>query len=99
MIGIDLTKISRFNRFDLDRLGSRLGQKLDSPVTAAKVWACLEAIIKAEQQRINPKKLQFVFEKNKPPVVLDPSNVLSGEYILSLTHEDDFVAAVALRKN
>jgi phosphopantetheinyl transferase (holo-ACP synthase) len=99
MIGIDLTKISRFNRFNLDKLGNRLGQKINDPVSAAKVWACLEAITKAEQRRINPKKLNLIFEINKPPVVLDPSNTLSGEYVLSLTHEDGFVAAVALRKN
>jgi phosphopantetheinyl transferase (holo-ACP synthase) len=99
MIGIDLTKISRFNRFNLDKLGNRLGQTMTDSISAAKVWACLEAITKAEQKRINPKKIQLVFESNKPPVVLDPFNTLSGEYVLSLTHEDGFVAAVALRKN
>lgn len=97
MIGIDLTKISRFDRFDLDKLGNKLGQTLDNTVSAAKVWACLEAITKAEQKRINPKKLKLVFEQNKPPTVLDPSNILSGRYVLSLTHEDGYVAAVALR--
>lgn len=98
MIGIDLTKISRFDRFDLTRLGNRLGQDLDSSVSAAKVWACLEAITKAEQKKINPKQLKFVFEKNCPPVVLDPDKTLSGDYVLSLSHEDGFVVAVALRK-
>ena len=97
MIGIDLTKISRFDRFDLDKLGNKLGQTLDNTVSAAKVWACLEAITKAEQKRINPKKLKLVFEQNKPPIVLDPSNTLSGNYVLSLTHEDGYVVAVALR--
>lgn len=97
MIGIDLTKISRFERFDLDRLSDRLGQPLDDVTSAAKVWACLEAITKAEQKKIKPKKLKLVFERNRPPVVLDPSNTLSGEYVLSLTHEDGYVAAVALR--
>ena len=97
MIGIDLTKISRFDRFDLNKLGNKLGQRLDNTVSAAKVWACLEAITKAEQKRINPKKLKLVFEQNKPPIVLDPSNTLSGNYVLSLTHEDGYVAAVALR--
>ena len=99
MIGIDLTKISRFDRFDLNKLGNKLGQTLDDTVSAAKVWACLEAITKAEQHKINPKNLKLVFERNKPPVVLDPNKTLSGEYVLSLTHEDDYVVAVAFRKN
>ena len=99
MIGIDLTKISRFERINLNRLGHKLGHKLDDVNSAAKTWACLEAITKAEQKRINPKKLKLVFERNKPPIVLDPSNTLSGTYVLSLTHEDGYVAAVALRTN
>lgn len=99
MIGIDLTKISRFDRFDLNRLGNKLGQTLDDTTSAAKVWACLEAITKAEQHKISPKNLKLVFERNKPPVVLDPNKTLSGEYILSLTHEDGYIVAVAFRKN
>ena len=99
MIGIDLTKISRFDRIDLDRLGNKLGQKLDDSISAAKTWACLEAIAKAETTGIRPKKLQLIFERNKPPVVLDPNNTLSGEYVLSLTHEDGYVVAVSFRKN
>jgi phosphopantetheinyl transferase (holo-ACP synthase) len=61
MIGIDLTKISRFDRIDLDRLGNKLGHKLDSSLLAAKTWACLEAITKAEQHKISPKNLKLVF--------------------------------------
>jgi phosphopantetheinyl transferase (holo-ACP synthase) len=99
MIGIDLTKISRFDRINLNKLGHKLGHKLDDSTSAAKTWACLEAITKAEQHKINPKNLKLVFEKNKPPVVLDPNNTLSGEYVLSLTHEDGYVVAVAFRKN
>jgi phosphopantetheinyl transferase (holo-ACP synthase) len=99
MIGIDLTKISRFDRINLNRLGHKLGHKLDDSTSAAKTWACLEAITKAEQHKISPKNLKLVFERNKPPVVLDPNNTLSGEYVLSLTHEDGYVVAVAFRKN
>jgi len=51
MIGIDLTKISRFDRFDLNRLGNKLGQTLDNTTSAAKVWACLEAITKAKKNQ------------------------------------------------
>jgi phosphopantetheinyl transferase (holo-ACP synthase) len=99
MIGIDLTKISRFDRIDLDRLGNKLGHKFNDSISAAKTWACLEAITKAEQHRINSKNLKLIFERNKPPIVLDPNNTLSGEYVLSLTHEDGYVVAVAFRKN
>ena len=99
MIGIDLTKISRFDRIDLDRLGNKLGHKFDDSISAAKTWACLEAITKAEQHRINSKNLKLIFERNKPPFVLDPNNTISGEYVLSLTHEDGYVVAVAFRKN
>lgn len=99
MIGIDLTKISRFDSINLNRLGHKLGHTLDDTTSAAKTWACLEAITKAEQHKINPKNLKLVFERNKPPVVLDPNNTLSGEYVLSLTHEDGYVVAVAFRKN
>ena len=99
MIGIDLTKISRFDRINLDRLGNKLGQKLDDSVSAAKTWACLEAITKAEQHKISSKNLKLIFERNKAPIVLDPTSTLSGEYVLSLTHEDDYVVAVAFRKN
>lgn len=99
MIGIDLTKISRFDKFNLNRLGDRLGQNLEDSLSAAKTWACLEAIAKAEQKKINPKKLKLVFEKNKPPIVLDQNNILSGNYILSLTHEDGYVIVIALKTN
>ena len=67
--------------------------------TAAEKELRLEAIAKAETTGIRPKKLQLIFERNKPPVVLDPNNTLSGEYVLSLTHEDGYVVAVAFRKN
>jgi phosphopantetheinyl transferase (holo-ACP synthase) len=100
MIGIDMTTISRFENINLIKLGTRLGQTIDTPMTAAKIWACLEAIIKAEQKHINPKNnLKFVFEKNKPPVVLDIGKILSSDYVLSLTHEGDNVIAVALKQN
>lgn len=107
MIGIDLTRISRFENIDLERLGKKLGHKLDSPKTAAKIWATVEALIKAEGRRFNPTKINITFERACAPTVhnLDTPQVLnhqkelSGEYILSLTHEGDYVAVVALRKN
>jgi len=56
MIGLDLTRISRFENIDLKRLGAKLGHDLDSPKTAAKIWAVYEALTKAEGRKINPKK-------------------------------------------
>lgn len=106
MIGIDLTRISRFEKIDLVRLGKKLGHDLDSPKTAAKVWACLEALTKAEGKKFNPKNIKLLFNVACAPTVksVDPNPMvysgrgLSGEYILSLTHEGDYVAVVALRK-
>jgi phosphopantetheinyl transferase (holo-ACP synthase) len=105
MIGIDLTRISRFEKLDLNRLGKMLGHEIKTPTEAAKVWACYEALTKAEGKKINFKKINLVFAKgcsptvNDSPFVFDSSSVLSGPYILSLTHEDDYVAVVALRKD
>lgn len=97
MIGIDLTRISRFERIDLELLSRQLAHNIDSAKTAAKCWCCREAIIKAEQQKVDIQRIQFVFDKGCAPRVLDPDHVLTGEYVLSLSHEGDLVTAVALR--
>jgi len=102
-----MTRISRFEGLDLERLGNKLGHKLDTPKTAAKVWACLEALTKAEGKKFNPKKIKLIFDvacapkvlqSDNNPLVFNADNVLSGDYILSLTHEGDYVAVVAIRK-
>ena len=90
MIGIDLTRISRFESMKLDRLGERLGQSLDSPRTAAKVWCCLESLIKARGSRL-------IFNPGQRPNIEDPENVLEGNYTLSLSHEGDLISAVAIK--
>ena len=97
MIGIDLTRISRFEFMKLDRLGERLGQSLDTPRTAAKVWCCLESLIKAKGSRFNFKKIKLIFDPNQRPSIEDPENVLEGTYILSLSHEGDLISAVAIK--
>jgi phosphopantetheinyl transferase (holo-ACP synthase) len=112
MIGIDLTRISRFEKIDLVRLGKKLGHELKSTKEAAKIWACLEALTKAEGKRFDPKKIQIVFKTGcapiaKPfpkavqddPVALDFEEELSGEYVLSLTHEGDYIAVVAIKRD
>jgi phosphopantetheinyl transferase (holo-ACP synthase) len=107
MIGIDLTRISRFEKIDLKRLGEKLGHELDSPKTAAKIWAIYEALTKAEGKQINPKKIKIVFKVAcaptveciaEDPIAVNTHNELSGDYVLSLTHEGDYVAVVALKK-
>jgi phosphopantetheinyl transferase (holo-ACP synthase) len=98
MIGIDLTRISRFESINLDRFGKKIGHQLDSPKTAAKTWACLEAITKAEGKSFGFSKIKIMFPKNNRPTVVDTSKVLSGNYILSLSHEGDYVTAIALRQ-
>ena len=81
----------------LARLGEFLGHDLDNPCTAAKVWCCLEALVKAEGKTFNFKKVKLVLEPNQRPVVRDPENILSGNYVLSISHEGDLVTAVAFR--
>ena len=107
MIGLDLTRISRFENIDLKRLGAKLGHELDSPKTAAKIWAVYEALTKAEGRKINPHKIKISFQRACAPsvdnidipLVSNPEKELKGEYILSLTHEGDYVAVVALNVN
>jgi phosphopantetheinyl transferase (holo-ACP synthase) len=106
MIGVDLTRITRFEKIDLTRLGKKLGHTLDSPRTAAKIWACLEAITKAEGRKINARNIQILFPRgcaptvtNKDfPVAYNPNGELTGDYTLSLSHEGDYVIVVALKK-
>jgi phosphopantetheinyl transferase (holo-ACP synthase) len=99
MIGIDITKISRFERLSkLDRFITKFNVPGNDPITAAKTWACLEAIYKAEGQTFDPKKIQLVFSKNQRPQIIDTDSVLSGKYVLTLSHEEDLLVAVAIRE-
>jgi phosphopantetheinyl transferase (holo-ACP synthase) len=103
MIGIDLTRISRFENIDLQRLSDKLGQNMHTPMEAAKVWACLEALTKAEGKKFNAKNIKLVFKTGCAPVVedkninVDKNQELSSNYTLSLTHEGDYIAVVAIR--
>lgn len=98
MIGIDLTKISRFEKMkSLDRLMEKLNVDGDTPLAAAKTWACMEAIVKAEGKGFDYGKVKIKFPFNSAPIVIDDENILQYHYVLSLSHEDDTVAAVAMR--
>lgn len=100
MIGIDLTKISRFKKMQsLDRLIKKLNVDGDDALSAAKTWVCMEALVKAEGKAFDYSKIKIKFPYNSAPIVIDTNNVLSYQYVLSLSHEDDTVAAVAMRIN
>ena len=100
MIGIDITTISRFKEFSaLPRFLERFHVDGTDEVLAAKTWACFEAITKAEGTIIDCRKLRVMFPKNQRPTLLDDEKILSGTYVLTLSHEKDTVVAVALREN
>lgn len=98
MIGIDITKISRFEM--MTRFPSflkRFNVEGNDAVSAAKTWACLEAIVKAEGRPFAYNKIRIKFPANSSPIVEDPESILKGSYALSLSHDGDILVAVALR--
>jgi phosphopantetheinyl transferase (holo-ACP synthase) len=98
MIGIDLVDLTRFETTArLSRYLSRFCVDGTTPLAAAKTWACLEAIIKAEDQPFNPTDIKVRFLKGHRPTVSDPKQVLSGNYVLSVSHDAQMVIAVAIR--
>ena len=100
MIGIDITKISRFKDMrSLPRLVSRLNMSGDSPLVAAKTWACLEALVKAEGKAYDYSAIKIEFPINSAPKIIDIHGTLEHQYVLTLSHEDDIVVAVAMRVN
>lgn len=98
MIGIDITKISRFERMEnFDRFLTRFAVDGNTAVAAAKTWACIEALIKARGESFKFNQIKITFPYNSSPQIIDHSNVLGGKYHLTLSHEDDLVVAVAIR--
>jgi len=98
MIGIDLVDLTRFETTTrLSRYLSRFCVDGNTPLAAAKTWACLEAITKAEDRPFDPTQIQIRFPKGQRPIVQDPNHVLSGNYVLGLSHESQMVIAVAIR--
>lgn len=94
MIGIDSTRISRWQNMSdkkLKRFSTLLQQETHEPLTIAKAWACSEAIYKAIGY--TPSGV-IEFPKKKPPVFIGEEKI-----VLSLTHEGDFVIAIALNTN
>lgn len=98
MIGVDITKISRFSEDRLDSYNSKFGTKYTNIKDVAKFWACYESIVKAEGKSFPYNSIEINFPSNEAPKVKNTKNVLSGEYFLTLSHEDDMIVAIAFRK-
>ena len=98
MIGIDLVDLTRFETTArLSRYLSRFCVDGTTPLAAAKTWACLEAITKAEDRPFDPTCIKVLFPKGLRPKINDPEHALSGNYILSVSHEAQMVIAIAIR--
>jgi phosphopantetheinyl transferase (holo-ACP synthase) len=98
MIGIDLVDANRFETSEkLSRFLERFHADGTTALVMAKTWACIEAITKAEDQPFDPVKIRIRFPRHQRPMVEDPDQVLSGPYMLGLSHENNTVIAVAIR--
>jgi phosphopantetheinyl transferase (holo-ACP synthase) len=99
VIGIDLVDIDRFRSSKhLDKFIKRFNVDGNTADAAAKAWACLEAVIKAEPNTFTPTDIRIIFPNNSAPIVIDANNVLTHHYHLSVSHEKSLVVAVALGK-
>lgn len=98
MIGVDITKISRFDVNRIESYNRKFGTSYTDIKDVAKFWACYESIVKAEGKPFPYNSITIDFPKNQAPKVHNVKNVLSGEYFLTLSHEDDMIVAFALRK-
>ena len=96
MIGIDITKISRFEKMEnLDRFIKKFNVDGTTALAAAKTWACLEAVYKAEGGDVTSDQVRVLFPKNSAPKIVDVTHSLKYNYTMTLSHEDDLVVAVA----
>ncbi|VEU76636.1 holo-ACP synthase [Mycoplasmopsis columbina] len=98
-IGVDLVKIERFKNKDLNFAKRFLSSKelnyfenktlkMDTQ-TLASIWAIKEAIFKADNSYFNFSKIELTRENNQ---------WLHQEFDISLSHEGDYVTAIALKK-
>jgi phosphopantetheinyl transferase (holo-ACP synthase) len=98
MIGIDITKISRFDPAKLHFYNEKFKTNYLSIKDVAKFWVCFESLVKAEGKYFNHKDVKISFSPNQAPEIKDTNGVLSGDYVLSLSHEEDLIIAIAMRK-
>jgi len=93
MIGIDLTRISRFASMPpqrLEKLGKKFNTEFLTHRDAAKWWACHEAVIKCLGFTPDWKSSKIIFPKNQSPIYVGKENIK-----LSVSHEDDYLTAIA----
>lgn len=96
MIGIDITRISRFEKMEnLESFIKRFNVDGTTALAAAKTWACLEAVYKAEGGGVTSDQVRVLFPANAAPKIVDVNNTLKYNYTMTLSHEDDLVVAVA----
>ncbi len=96
MIGIDITRISRFEKMsNLEQFIKRFNVDGTTALAAAKTWACLEAVYKAEGGGVTSDQVRVLFQQNSAPKIVDINNTLKYNYTITLSHEDDLVVAVA----
>lgn len=97
MIGVDITNISRFQEMsNLEQFCKRYNVGKVNALDAAKTWACLEAVLKAEGASYDFTKVRIDFPQGSRPVFVDEQKILPNDYVLSLSHEGDMLVAVAL---
>jgi phosphopantetheinyl transferase (holo-ACP synthase) len=93
MIGIDLTRFSRFKSMPpqrLDKIGKKFNTEFLTYKDAAKWWACHEAVIKCLGCAPDWKTTKITFPNNQSPAYLGNENIK-----LSISHEGDYIAAIA----
>ncbi len=94
MIGIDLTRISRFEAMSSQRrqhLASKFYTEWPTPRHAAKWWACHEAVTKCLGESPNWQISTIHFPYGSAPVYHGKESIK-----LSLSHEGDYVTAIAI---
>lgn len=95
MIGIDITKISRF-KHHISRYNNKFNTNFLTIKDIAKFWAVYESLIKLNGKYFNPKLIKIEFHSGQPPKIKDTNNIFKGNIFCSITHEDDYVIAVSI---
>ncbi len=105
-IGIDIVDIARFKKIrNLDRfleLGflpaeiAEANSRKDKFAYVSSRFAAKEAIIKAMPMRVSPKDFEIAKDGVKPKVIFLNKKLKKLKVLLSLSHCDDYSAAVAI---
>ena len=99
MIGIDITRISRFHKFFAsEKLLNHFMKKISHPeeklpakaADLARMWALKEASFKCQKTKFSEI---LTFKQEQKPFV----SVHGNEWPCSISHEGDYLIAVVLR--